>query len=60
MKSGKSYFFTNDEILTLRNALIEYHQFIKTLKPNSSIAIKNKKNAKALSDQFKQDTSLTR
>ena len=44
MKSvaGKSYFFTNDEILTLRNAIIEYHQFVKNLKPNSPIAKKTR------------------
>ncbi|OQB44392.1 MAG: hypothetical protein BWY02_02810 [bacterium ADurb.Bin157] len=53
----KTYTFTEEEILTLRNAVIEYYQMIKSLKPNSPIAIRNQANAKALKDQFIQDAT---
>ena len=53
----KTYTFTEEEIITLRNAVIEYHQMIKGLKPNSPIAIRNQANAKALKDQFIQDAT---
>jgi hypothetical protein len=51
----KTYTFTEEEIMTLRNAVIEYHQMIKGLKPNSPIAIRNKANAEALKNQFIND-----
>jgi len=51
----KKYEFTEDELMTLRNALIEYWQFLKNLNPQSPIAIKNKDNALRLKDQFKND-----
>jgi hypothetical protein len=47
-----NYVFTEDEILTLRNALIEYYQSIKKLKPNSPIAQRNLENTKVLKDLF--------
>ena len=55
----KTYTFTEDEMMTLRNAMIEYLQFVKSLHPKSPIAIKNKKNAESLKNQFVQDYSLT-
>jgi hypothetical protein len=54
----KTYIFTEEEILTLRNAIIEYYQMIKHLKPSSPIAIRNLNNAKALKDQFVTDAGL--
>lgn len=45
--------FTESEIHTIRNALIEYYQQIKNLKPNSPIAQQNIKNAKTLKEFFK-------
>ncbi len=55
---AKTYTFTEEEILTLRNAVIEYYQMIKNLKPNSPIAIRNQVNAKALKDQFLNDATI--
>jgi hypothetical protein len=54
----KTYIFTEEEMMTIRNAMIEYHHMIKTLKPNSPIAIRNMANAKALKDQFIQDAAI--
>jgi len=48
----KHYIFSEEEVMTLRNALIEYYQLIKKLKPNSPIALRNQMNAKVLKDQF--------
>jgi len=53
----KTYIFTENEIMVLRNALIEYWQFVKNLKPNSPIAKRNKNLTLALKDQFVQDYS---
>ena len=59
MKDGlKTYVFTREEVMTLRNAVIEYYQVIKHLKPTSPIAIKNIGNAKALKDQFITDAGI--
>ena len=54
---NKQYLFTENEVLTLRNAMIEYYQMVKHLKPNSPIAIKNLANAKSLKDQFILDAA---
>lgn len=54
----KTYVFTEEEVLTLRNAMLEYYQMVKNLKPNSPIAIRNITNAKALKDQFSVDAGL--
>ena len=54
----KKYAFTEDEVMTLRNALLEYHQMIKHLKPESPIFIRSQRNAESLKDQFMQDYSL--
>jgi len=51
----KHYEFTEDELMVLTNAMIEYNQFVRGLNPRSPIAIRNKKIAKVLSDQFKTD-----
>jgi hypothetical protein len=51
----KRYEFTAEEILVLRDALVEYYQQIKGLTPGSPIAIRAKALAVALKDQFKQD-----
>jgi len=53
----KTYTFTENEMTTLRNALIEYYQMIKGLEPLSPIAIDNQKNARVLKDQFIADVS---
>jgi hypothetical protein len=48
----KTYTFTEEEVMTLRKAVIEYHYMIKKLKPHSPIAIRN---AKALREKFIND-----
>jgi hypothetical protein len=53
----KTYTFTEEEILTLRNAMIAYWHMVKELKPNSPIARRNISNAKALKDQFINDAT---
>ena len=54
----KTYTFTTEEIMVLRDATIEYHQLVKGLKPNSPIAIRGQKLASALKDQFKDDARI--
>ena len=54
----KTYVFTDEEILTMREALTEYWQSIKNLKPYSPIAIRNQRQAKALKEQFQNDAIL--
>jgi len=54
----KTYIFTSEEVITLRNAVIEYYQMIKHLKPNSPVAIRNLNNARALKDQFITDSGI--
>lgn len=54
----KAYKFNKQEIYVIRDALIEYYYFLKDVKPNSPIAIENKKILEVLKDQFKTDAIL--
>jgi len=54
----KTYEFTQDEVLALRNATCEYYHQTKKLKPNSPIAIRMYKCLKALKEQFGDDYRL--
>lgn len=45
--------FTESEILTIKEALLEYKHFLKNCNPSSSIAIENKKNTEFLLSDFK-------
>lgn len=54
----KHYEFTESELYTLRDAMIEYWQMIRKLESESPIAIENQQNAKALKEQFAQDAIL--
>ena len=49
--------FTESEIFTIREALIEYYHMLKNINPISPAGIQNKNNAKALKDQFKADAA---
>jgi len=53
----KVYIFTESEIITIRDALIEYHHILKSIDPMDTAGIQNKNNAKALKDQFKADAA---
>ena len=53
----KVYIFTESEIFTIREALIEYHHMLKSINPMGTAGIRNKNNAKALKDQFKADAA---
>jgi hypothetical protein len=55
-----TYTFTSSEMMTIRDALTDYYQSIKHLKPSSPVAIANLKNAEILKDEFKTDVSLLR
>jgi hypothetical protein len=54
----KHYEFTQSEIFTLREALIDYWQSIKKLNPQGVCGIENKYNAEQLKERFKQDMLL--
>lgn len=51
----KRYEFTQVEMLAIRDALIEEHQRLKKVNPNSPIFIQKKRAVEALKDQFKAD-----
>ena len=53
----KEYIFTESEIYTIREALIEYYHILKSINPMDIAGIQNKNNAKALKDQFKIDAA---
>ncbi len=56
----KTYIFTANEIMVLRDALVELHQERKHLTPNSPIAKEQAELLIALKDQFKTDAALIR
>ena len=49
--------FTESEIFTIREALIEYYHMLKSINPMGTTGIRNKNNDKALKDQFKADAA---
>ena len=54
----KRYNFTKIEMETIRNALIEYHQKFKILKPLSPHVLHVFKAVEALKNQFKDDVIM--
>ena len=54
----KQYLLTEIEVLAIRDALIEFKQQLKNVKPISDIAIAEKKAVTALVEQFKDDVRL--
>jgi len=55
----KEYILTSDEIMVIKNALIEYHQKIKGLSPRSPIAQRNQALTSVLKEQFTEDYANT-
>ena len=51
----KTYTFTDDELLVLRNALVEYKSFIRPDEGATERRVQIFHTASALADQFKQD-----
>ena len=54
----KTYVLTENEIMVIRDALIELYQERKALKMNSPIAIEQFKTLIALKDQFKDNARI--
>jgi len=54
----KNYQFTAIEIFTIRDALVEYWQLIKSTNPVSPLAIQQKNAARALADPLKIDAAI--
>jgi len=52
---NKTYLFTEKEVILLRDACIEYYQFLKSNPNKSPAALAIIESVKALKDQFKDD-----